>query len=387
MSDNKQFFLKKKYDLCQDSLLNEFFGEAKNYLSPTPKDFSEFSKIIEYSKSLINKGYLLIEGGRVCSLRTLFKHSIGFDFFDQVWPTMYFIYFHQNLCNFRKLIRNLNNILQASSTIFEIKCMQLFEKNKWELLEYEPTIYENLKKKNPEFVVQKDNIELFAECKNIHFATSKAFMQFNRRIEKIDSVFPKEELDKLNKKRLRVEIQFDKLPSEKNVDKFLEKIKELKGNNELYVVRAEEKIDNIRFVIRQQTELAYFPFKSIRSARIQVGPVARKLRFNDKEPYEVELSISSHDLYKKQSKIIANLITRAWKQLPNNKLSIILLDGVRNPLADEPAKVRLGTKEYLNIIAVVVNPFHDCWARYKIDAKNILADLFDGLPNGNPFKQ
>lgn len=386
MTDNKQFFLKKKYDLCQESILDEFFDEAKDYLFPAPKDFNEFREITRYSKSLLNKGYLLIEGGRVCSLRALFKHSIGLDFFEQVWPVLYFIYFHQDLSNFKKLIRNLNNVSQSSSTIFEIKCMQLFKKNKWKILEYEPTIYENLKKRNPEFVIQKDSTELFVECKNIHFATDKAFIQFNRRIEKIDSVFPKEELDMLNKKRLRVEIQFDKLPSEKNVDKFLEKIKELKGNNELYVVRAEEKIDNIRFVIRQQTELAYFPFKSIISARIQVGPIARKLSFNEKEPYEVELSISSHDLYKKQTKVIANLITKAWKQLPNKKLSIILLDGVRNPLADEPAKIRLGTKEYLNIIAVVVNPFHDCWARYKIDAKNILADLFDGLPNGNPFK-
>jgi hypothetical protein len=385
MTDNKQFFIKKKYDLCQDSVLDEFFNEAKEHLFPAPKNFNEFNDIIKYSKSILNKDYLCLEGGRFCYLHALFKHSIGFDFFEQVWPVLFFIYFHQGLSNFRKLILNLNNVSQASSTIFEIECMQLFERNKWNILEYEPTIYENLRRKNPEFNIQKDNIELFVECKSIHFETSKAFTQFNRRSGKIHSVFPKEELDILNKKRLRIEIQFDKLPSEKNVNKFLEKIKEFKGNNELYIVRAEEKIGDIRFVIRQQTELAYFSSKSIRSAQALAGPVARKLSFDEKEPYEVELSISSHDLYRKQIKIIANLITKARKQLPDNKLSIILLDGVRNPLADEPAKIRLGTKEYSNIIAVVTNPFYDCWARYKIDAKNILRDLFGGLPNGDPF--
>lgn len=386
MSNNKQFFLKKKYDLCQSSQLDEFFKEAQAYLSPYPKDFSEFGEIIKYSESVLNKGYLLIEGGRFCSLRALFKHSIGFDFFDQVWPVLYFIYFHQNLSNFKKLIRNLNNISQANSTIFEIKCMQLFDKNKWKIIDYEPTIYENLKKKNPEFVIQKNSSKLFAECKSIHFETSKIYKQFNRRIKKINSIFSTDELGKLREKNLRIEIQFDKIPSEKNLDKFLEKIKELETNNELYAVREEEKINDIRFVIKQQTELVYFPLKSIRSAQIHVGDVARKLSFNDNEPYEVELSISSPGLYKKRTKIIANLITDAWKQLPKNESSIILLDGVRNPLAEEPAKLRLETKAYLNVIAIVVNPFHDCWSRYKIDKKNILADLFNGLPNGNLFK-
>lgn len=386
MTDNNKFSLSKKYDLCQNSLMDEFFAEAKIHLLPSPKNFNEFSEIVKHSKSVLNNGHLLIEGGRFCSLRTLFKHSVGHDFFDQVWPVMYFIYFHQNLPNIKKLIRNLNNGSQSSSTIFEIKCMELFEKNNWVVSEYEPIIYNWLKKKNADFVIQKNNLDLFVECKSINFASSKVFRQFNQRAEKIHSLFSKDELDKLNKYRLRIEIQFDKLPSEKNLNKFFEKINELKNNDGLYTVRGEERIDNIRFIVRQQTELAYFPFKSIRSAQIQVGTVARKLTFNDKEPYGVEIAVSSHDLYKRQIKIISNLITDAKKQLPNNKLSIILLEGTRGPLADKPARVRLETRKYLNVIAVVMNPFQDCRSTYKINAKDLLADLFEGLPHGHPFK-
>jgi len=83
---------------------------------------------------------------------------------------------------------------------------------------------------------------------------------------------------------------------------------------------------------------------------------------------------------------LKGLIIKAEKQLPDDKLGIMIINRAKLTIARQAIERRMNGRQYDNIIAFVVNVFTDFWTCYRPQYRELLFDLFEGFQHENPFR-
>ena len=317
----------------------------------------------------------------------MIRHGVAENFLANTLPIICFLYAFRHDNDFiGKVKGNLTNTPQFSDTLFELKCLYHFNKNGF-FFQYEPKVSDGKKEKNPDFRLTKNNVELFCECKQIRTGQNKAELKFDEHRAYAESKFPKSLQKQLLDAKLRLEVNFKSNPLQSDLDELARQITLLSESNQGAKELGLRQIgDRIEYLVIPQSEPSPFPVRTLRTMSFQV-------RIG--EPFRIgnlinspggEISFVSTDLARRTAESFKNIIRVAKKQLPDDKLGIIMINRAKLSIAKEAIERRINLKQYRNIIAFVINPFDDFGTCHKTQYGELLFDLFEGFKPENCFK-
>lgn len=378
----------RNLNLLIESDLTTFTQESESagYSLPVSTE-KELRELIEFGRQFFPDSAFTISGGYT-PIYVRPKFAIGYSFMEIILPVISFLYRFQGNTDFiGKTKVNISNLAQFDDTIFELRCLKQFSDNGFSF-QYEPSVIVGCKEKKPDFKLTKDNLDLFVECKQARMGQGKGQLQFGKQCRYAQDRFPKELGEHLLNKKLRLEVNFIKIPSERDLDDLCRRINKLYDNvQKLNELPLQQVGDSIEFVIVGQSKPSIFPMKAMRVGHIIVGTESRRIWNPATDSPEGEILFTSTDLVRRRRQTLVKRIREAKKQLPDSEWGMIILGKVSLAIARQEVEKRMNGDQYTNIMAFVVNPFEEFWSCYRIYYRELLSDLFEGFQTQNPFRQ
>ncbi len=387
-SDNHISF-SRDLNLLIESDLTTFMQESESSgYSLSVSTEKELQQLIEFGREFLPDSAFTISGGSFTPIYVRPKFAVDYNFVEIILPVISFLHrFQGNMDFIGKTKVNINNLAQFDDTIFELRCLKQFSDNGFSF-QYEPSVIIGCKGKKPDFKLTKDNLDLFVECKQVRMGQGKGQLQFGKQCRDAQDRFPKKLGEHLLNKKLRLEVNFIKIPSERDLDDLCRRINKLYDNvQKLNELPLQQVGDSIEFVIVGQSKPSIFPMKAMRLGKIIVGTESRRIWNPATDSPEGEILFTSTDLVRRRRKTLVNLIREAKNQLPDNEFGIIILGKTNLTIAVKEIENRMNGNQYRNIMAFIVNPFDDFWSCYRTHYRGLLSDLFEGFQTQNPFRQ
>ena len=380
ISEKKIIIFSKRLNLLEEMDQNLFIdGLNKANFNKFNLNLNELKKLIHFSKSIFPESIFKLEYGELSTIK-IGKSYQGFYFLEDILPIMHFLYQFKDKKRFIKAIRiNLNNLKQFSNTIFELQCLNQFNKNGFNFV-YEPEITIKNKIKKPDFKLFSEDKIVYCECKSLSFNLNLYSIKFYEKASKLLSSFRKDLKENLISYNLRLEINFTKSPLEKDIMTVIDNINNMDEINEQDLVS----LDSIQYLIIPRENQFYFSKKS--GILSEVLATQDEKYFNFEKASDQDIVIFSNDLTIKQRRACSKLLTDAKKKLPNDFPGIIILNDVKPIPLKQILENRMKDDSYSNIIAIVLNPFDNFFSCYKTNAKKLLANLFYNFVSKNLFR-
>ena len=340
--------LSRNYDLLIESDLSTFFQELarSDYLLPVTSE-DELNKLVHFGREFLPESAFVISAGMTSigdTLMAQIRDAQADRFLTDVLPIICFLYTFRDDTKFTDKIKaNLANQSQFNDTFFELKCLSNFHRNGWSF-QYEPEVCDGIKKRNPDFRLTKDDIELFCECKQIRLGQNKAQLEFDKQCAVVRDKFPKNLQKKLFDAKLRLEVNLRKNLSQIAIDEVDELARQLNqlsnGTKEIMELPLQRIGNSIEYLIIPQSKPS--PFVLIagetQKSRIMSMQVSIGKPFRIGNPLTNpggEISFTSTDLTRRKTETVRDIIREAKKQLPNDKLSIMIINRVNLTIASE----------------------------------------------------
>jgi hypothetical protein len=386
----------RNLNLLNDADVSTFFEESRQsgYLLPV-EDEANLKKIIHFARDYFPNSAFEISAG-MTTIGTVSPSQIrawtAFGFIRDILPTACFLYARIDDREFLSKVKTkLSNPPQIADTLFELKCLSQFIANGF-AFQYEPKVEEDGREKCPEFRLTRDAAELFCECKQVRVGQNRAELQFAEDCRKIRSKFPKGLEGQLFGKKLRLEVCFKRnlaQISRNSVDGLVEQLARLsKSATAIGELPLTQLGNDIEYCIIPQSEPKQFPIRTMMSVsmRFNVGK-PRRIWNPTTNSHEGEIAFYSTDLARRRLETLGRDITAAKNQLPRGKMGIIIINRAQLTTAKQAIDRRMNSRDYNDIIALVVNPFNDFWCCYRPQHRELLSCLFKGFQPENPFKQ
>jgi hypothetical protein len=383
---NNNISFSRNLNLLIKNDLTTFWQESKiaGYSLPV-STVKELLELIEFGRQFFpDSAFTMCSGFAQIYVRP--KSAVGYNYIRTIIPLVSFLYKFQEDKNFIDKLRvNISNLEQFDDTIFELMCLNQFYENGYHF-QYEPSIIVNGREKKPDFLLTKENSDIYVECKQVRLGQGRAEVQFNEQCNYTKARFP-ESLDKrLHNDNLRLEVNFKKTPSKKDLNILANEVRDVYGENKRVCELPIRQVgDNIEYTIMKQDEPNKFPMKAIKTVYLLVGNEARRIWNPYTDNPEGEVFFTSTDLVSRRKQTIIKRIREAKKQLPDDKMGMIILGKANLAIAQQVMEKRMNGNQYMNILAFVVNPFEGFWSCYRTNYKGLLSDLFGGFQAQNPF--
>jgi len=378
----------RNLNLLIESDLTTFTQESESagYSLPVSTE-KELRELIEFGRQFFPDSAFTISGGYT-PIYVRPKWAVGYSFIGVILPLVSFLHRLRGDTDFiNKLKVNISNLAQFDDTIFELSCLKQFYENGYQF-EYEPSVIVGDTGKRPDFRLTIEDLDVFVECKQVRLGQGKAEVQFTEQCNYAQGGFP-EGLDKrLNSENLRLEVNFKKVPSKKDLDTLVVKVCDVCGESQqVCELPVQQILDSIEYTIVRQDEPSKFPMKAMRVGRLIISTKPRRIWNPDTDSPEGEILFTSTDLVRRRRQTLVKRIREAKKQLPNDKLGMIILGKANLAIVKQDIEKRMNGDQYMNIMAFVVNPFEEFWSCYRIYYRGLLSDLFEGFQTQNPFRQ
>lgn len=287
----------------------------------------------------------------------------------------------------RKVKTNLTNPPQFDDTLFELKCLDHFQRNGFSF-NYEPQLHYETKEKKPDFLLYKDNMILFCECKQVRIGLGKADLKFNGQCNYVQEKFNNKIRQQLFDRKLRLEVDFKRTPSINELDELVKQINQLSDSAKGVEVFPSLQVGNsLEYLVVSQNAQRQFPIKTMFMGVMQLNASEPRQLFNPRSDIPGgEFIFYSSDLAKRRAETLRRNIREAKIQLPESMPGMMIINKAKLATAQQAIETRMDSKEYRNIISCVVNPFDDFWSCYKTSYRDLLFDLFEGFQRENHFK-
>jgi len=378
----------RNLNLLTESDLTIFLQESESAGYDLPvRTEKELRELIGFGKQFFPDSAFTISGG-FTPIYVRPKLSVGYSFIGVILPLVSFLHEFRGNTNFINKIKvNLSNLAQFDDTIFELRCLKRFCENGYHF-QYEPSIVVGDTEKRPDFKLTKENLDVFVECEQVRLGQGKAEVQFTEQCKYVQERFP-EGLDKLlHSNNLRLELNFKKTPSKKDLDTLAVKVCDVCGESQLaHKLPVQQIGDSIEYTIVRQDEPSKFPMKAMRVGRLIIGTEPRRIWNPATDSPEGEILFTSTDLIRRRRQTLVKRIREAKKQLPDGEQGMIILGKANLAIAKHEIEKRMNGDQYANIMAFVVNPFEEFWSCYRTYYRELLSDLFEGFQTQNPFGQ
>lgn len=385
-SDNHISF-SRDLNLLIESDLTTFMQESESSgYSLSVSTEKELRELIGFGRQFFPDSAFTIRSGGITQIYVRSKFSVGYSFMGVILPLISFLYkFHENTGFISKVKVNIKNLAQFGDTIFELVCLKHFAENDCNF-EYEPSVIIKGKEKRPDFRLTKDNTNIFVECKQVRLGQGKAEVQFTEQCNYAQDKFPGSLDKQLHTEKLRLEVNFKKSPSNKDLKALAVQLGDLCDDSPKICELPIQQIgDSIEYTIVKQSEPSQFPMKAMRVGRLIIGTEPRRILNPDTNSPEGEILFTSTDFASRRRQTLVSRIREAKNQLPNNEVGIIILGKVNLAIAKHEIEKRMNGDQYANIMAFIVNPFDEFWSCYRTLSRELLSDLFEGFQTQNPF--
>ncbi len=360
-----------------------------SYTLPVTSE-DELINLIQFGKEFFPESTFEISAGMTPideKLVAMIRHGQTEKFLENILPIICFLY------NFRgdkefisKVKTNITNPTQFNDTFFELKCLNNFHKNGYSF-QYEPEVFVGEGEKKPDFRLTKNDIELFCECKQVRTGQNRAELKFDEQRAYVEGKLPKTLQRQLSDAKLRLEINFQRSPSLADLDELAQKVNLWYSETQDLRELAMQQVGNsIEYLVISQSKPSPFPMmERARTISFQVR-IGKPFLIGDPiNSSGGEISFVSTNLTRRTAESFKNIIREAKKQLPNDKLGIIIINRAKLSIAKEAIERRINLKHYSNIIVFVINPFDDFGVCYKTQYRVLLSELFKGFQPQNPF--
>jgi len=388
---NDSITFSRNLNLLIEDDLSTFFQELarSSYLLPVTSE-DELKKLIRFGREFLPDSAFTISAGMTPIGERLMAQIRGAEadkFLKNILPIICFLYTFRDDSDFMvKVKTNLTNLPQFNDTFFELKCLNHFHRNGFSF-QYESKVYDEGKERNPDFRLAKDDIELFCECKQVRIGQNIAELKFDEQRAYVESKFPKNLQRQLFDAKLRLEVNFKSSPSSADLDDLARQVNRLsKGTQGIAKFPLQQLGNSIEYLVIPQSEPSPFPMRTLRTISMQVS-IGKPFRIGN--PFNspgVEISFTSTDLTRRRAETLRDIMREAKKQLPNDKLGIMIINRAKLTVARQAIERRMNHRQYDNIIAFVVNPFDDILTCYRPQYREMLSDLFEGFQHENLFK-
>jgi len=382
----------RNLNLLVDKDLSSFYQELQRVVYPIPfKTENELKSLIQFGKEFFPQSAFEISAGVTPieeQLVSMIRAGQTDQFMQNILPIICFLHASRsNLGFIDKVKANLANPPQFDDTLFELKCLSQFHRNGFSF-QYEPEVSDGSAKKNPDFLLTKDGMELFCECKQVRVGQNRAELKFDEDRDSVVNKFPKNLQKQLSDAKLRLEINFKKRPSPEDLSEVARQVNQLCDNAQgISSLPMHEVGNSIEYLVIKQSEPSPFPLTGrARTLSFQVS-IGKPFRIGN--PFSAlggEISFVSTDLARRTAKSFSKIIQVAKRQLPDDKPSIMIINRAKLAIAEEAIKRRMNLRQYNNIIAFAVNPFNGFSVCYRTQYRELLFDLFKGFQHENPFK-
>jgi hypothetical protein len=376
-------------NLLIDTDIPVFFHEAAEAGRPLPvQSPGELRELVQFGKSIFPDSAFSISAG-LTAVQIHAKHSIGYDLLGIILPAVHFLYTLRGNARFiEKVGSNLANLPQFNDTLFELRCLEHFTRNGFDF-EYEPTIIMGNKEKHPDLLLAKDGLRLFVECKQVRTGQGKGELQFANQCNYAQSRFPESLSQELFDRKLRLDVNFRSVPTERHLDELGREISALcEDSQDLVELPIRQIGDSIEYALVAQSTQGHFPMRAMRVGRVLLrSNVARRIWNPDTDSPEGELLFTSTDLARRRRDTIVRLIREARGQLPVGESGLVILGNANLKIARPEIEKRIQGTQYGNVTAFVVNPFDDFYSSYRTRYRDLLLSLFEGFQSVNPFLQ
>lgn len=386
-SDNHISF-SRNLNLLIESDLTTFMQESEiaGYSLPVSTK-KELRELIDFGRQFFPESAFTIGGGST-PIYMRPKLAVSYSFVGLILPVISFLHRFQGNTDFvGKAKVNISNLAQFDDTIFELRCLKQFSDNGFGF-QYEPSVIVGCNEKKPDFKLTKDNLDIFVECKQVRMGQGKGELQFGSQCRYAQDRFPKDMGNHLFNKKLRLEVNFIEIPSERDLDDLCRRISKVyenvQGLNELPLQQVG---DRIEFVIVEQSKPSIFPMKAMRVGSIIVGTESRRIWNPNTNSPEGEILFTSTDMVRRRRRTLVKRIREAKNQLPDSERGMIILGKANLTIAKQEIERRMNGDQYTNIMAFVVDPFEEFWSCYRTYYRELLSDLFEGFQTQNPFGQ
>jgi len=385
---NNHINFSRNLNLLIESDLITFMQESESagYSLPVSTE-KEFRELIEFGRQFFPDSAFTISGGYT-PIYVRPKWAVGYSFVGIILPLVSFLYrFQENTDFINKLKVNISNLAQFDDTIFELRCLKQFCENGYHF-QYEPSVIIGDTEKRPDFRLTKEDLDVYVECEQVRLGQGKAEVQFTEQCNYAQGRFP-DGLDKrLHNENLRLEVNFKKTPSKKDLDTLVVKVSDVCGEGKRICRLPVQQIgDSIEYTIIRQGEPSKFPMRAMRVGRLIISNEPRRILNPDTNSPEGETLFTSTDLVRRRRQTLVKRIREAKKQLPDSEWALIILGKANLAIAKQEIEKRMNGDQYTNIMAFVVNPFEEFWSCYRTSYRELLSDLFQGFQTRNPFGQ
>jgi len=381
----------RNLNLLVEEDLSDFFKELTRvgYPIPAPTE-DDLKNLIQYGGEFFPKSYFEITVGMTPleeQLVDMIRRGQTDEFMQDILPILCFLYtFRGNIDFISRVKTNLANIPQFGDTLFELNCLNRFHKNGFSF-QYESEVLNMGAKRNPDFLLTKDGVELFCECKQVRVGQNRAELKFSKDHDYVVGKFSKTLQKQLSDAKLLMEINFKNSATSHDLNELARQVNQLcDAAQGISPLPLREVGCTIEYLVIKQEEPS--PFPSIGRVRNLSFQVTIGTPFKIGNPFNApggEISFVSTDLARRTSESFSNIIQEAKRQLPEDKPAIMIINRTKLTIAEEAIKRRMSLRRYNNIIAFAINPFDGFSICYQPQYRELLHDLFEGFQPANPF--